>query len=421
MPNSSRTEISNPSRLVDDTPEFQFATPYEAIDEWRNQVAPLEQTEQVPLAKANGRVLAHDVQADRESPPCTVTAMDGYVLRLSDLKAGRIDVAGEVLMGQAPPALPKGCALQIFTGAPIPTDGDVVVKREDTVEHPGYFLITDERVATYKIGKHLRYQGENLATGTTVVRQGTLIDFPTVATLAGFGNAVVNVFKKLRLTILATGDELRSVEDTDVQPWEIRNSNGPALGTFFDSIPWIDVIANEHMQDHPQVIQDRIVQAMQESDAVILSGGVSMGDHDYVPNAVQQAGGKVVFHKLPVRPGKPMFAAIGPQGQVIAGLPGNPVSVMVGARRTTIPVLAQRAGIANWGEPIAMVHLDRPLDKSLHLWWYRQVQQVETGVVQLIASKGSGDFASAAGSIGFIEIEPGATHVGPWPFWSWSV
>ncbi len=399
---------------------FAFDHPQDAIEYWLERTTAITQTETLPLADAAGRVLAEDVCADRASPPCTVSAMDGYVFRkAAEVRAGCWEVAGEVCIGQAPPELPADQTMQIFTGAPLPTDCQVVIKREDVEESAGSIIIPNEIADGVRDGQHVRYAGENASADTVVVRKGSLITMPVAAALAGFGYAEVTVMRRVQVTTLTTGDELRRVEDQQIDPWEIRNSNGPALAHFLAQQRWVEVQTVAGVVDNYEATRAAFAAALQTSDVVIATGGVSMGDHDYVPGAVKAVGGEVVFHKLPVRPGKPMLAALGAEGQVIAGLPGNPVSVMVAARRTTFPILQKKAGLTVGRDAQPMVSLTEPTEKALHLYWYRPVRLVGNGQAELLSMKGSGDFGASAASDGFVEMAPNATHVGPWPYWSW--
>jgi len=429
-PNSTRTLAFDPAQeMLTMTPvsgfqqptKFAYSTPHDALHAWVDAITPIERTEIVSLSKADGRVLAQEIRSDRPNPPCSVSAMDGYVFRKSDLKPGRINSAGEVRIGEAPPPLLAGSTMRIFTGSPVPSEGEVVIKREDVEEHDDDYIIIPESIASsVRQGENIRFRGENLDENEIVLQNGYPVSMPVAGSLAGFGCAELNVFARLRVAVLTTGDELRSVEDAEIDPWQIRNSNGPALANFLNQIPWINLTAIKYIPDDYKVTCRTICGALDENDAVVLTGGVSMGDHDYVPEAVVEAGGRTIFHKIPVRPGKPMLAAVGAQGQVIAGLPGNPVSVMVAMRRTSMPAMRKRAGFTRPELPRALVFLTRPIEKPLNLWWYRPVRLVDTGLAEIANIKGSGDFAATAQSDGFVEIKPNETHPGPWPYWSWS-
>jgi molybdopterin molybdotransferase len=152
---------------------------------------------------------------------------------------------------------------------------------------------------------------------------------------------------------------------------------------------------------------------------VILTGGVSMGDYDYVPDVVREVGGEIVFHGLPLRPGKPILGAATSIGKLIVGLPGNPVSATVGCRRMVLPLLAKMSGQINWLPPRPMLRLLGGGDKAIPLHWMRLVRLTGDGVCEPVLSQGSGDLVSLGNSDGFVETPPGAVGEGPWPYYSW--
>ena len=374
-------------------------------------------TRRVPLAQASGRVLAEPVVTDRPSPPCDVSAMDGYALRTDDLTKSRLSVAGEVATGHAAPALPPDQAVRVFTGGAVPAEAQVVVRREDVNERTDAIDLPEG--LDLPPGANIRHQGENAAAGAAVVEAGKLVTPAVAAALGAFGVAEPRVFDRVRISVLVTGDELLPVDATP-QPWQIRDSNSQTLATLLGEIPWIELRSIRRVHDQLDPLTHALRAALDTSDAVLLTGGVSMGDYDFVPDAVQAAGGSMVFHKLALRPGKPMLGAVGPQGQAVLGLPGNPVSVMVTARRWASVALRKRAGLAQPDPPSAAVRLVNGVDKRLSLWWYRPVRLTETGQAEVIKTMGSGDLAATASSDGFVELPPDATGIGPWPFYPWS-
>lgn len=394
-------------------------TPDEAMADLLPRIAAVP-IEPAPLSAAAGRVLAQDVLADRDSPACDVSAMDGYAVRLADLGPDGLPVAGESPIGRSPLPLPPGRCVRLFTGAAVPPEADAVIRREDVEEQPGRIRLIVP-VTTLKRGQNIRRRGENLEAGRPVLMAGTRIDGPAAAALATFGVARPRVHRRVRVAILTTGDELLPASAA-VNPWQVRDANGPALHALLAPVGWLEVAAPRHVRDDAEAIREAVLDALSQADALVLSGGVSMGDHDHVPAAVRDAGASVVFHKLAIRPGKPVLAAIGPRQQVIFGLPGNPVSVLVTARRLLGPALARRAGIAQPLGPDARVMLKDADGKSLSLTWFRPVRLLSADLAQLVATRGSGDVASAARSDGFIEAPPQAAHPGEtWPFWRWSL
>jgi molybdopterin molybdotransferase len=236
----------------------------------------------------------------------------------------------------------------------------------------------------------------------------------------------VRVRRPLRLAILVTGDELRPLGEA-ITEFQLRDSNGPTLAAMFTGKPWIGAIERARAPDDPGAIRDALSAMFERgADAAIITGGVSMGDHDHVPDVVRSLGAEVLFHKLPQRPGKPMLGAV-LGGRPILALPGNPVSVMVTARRIVAPVLRRVAGFAPEPAP-PVVTLTNPGGRTLDLWWHRPVRLPTSGaglhpagegLASLVVSKGSGDIPAAAGSDGFVEIPPGASGAGPCAFYAW--
>jgi molybdopterin molybdotransferase len=165
-------------------------------------------------------------------------------------------------------------------------------------------------------------------------------------------------------------------------------------------------------------IRAALSQALAESDAVILTGGVSMGDTDHVPKSIVDCRGEVVFHRVPIRPGKPLLGAVGPKGQLIMGLPGNPVSVAVTFRRYALPLLRHIAGTRG-EEIVARIPLLCDDAKTLELIWFRLVKLDGSGNAMVLPSQGSGDIISLSNSDGFVEIPAGVLPKGSFPFYSW--
>lgn len=397
--------------------QADMLAPAQALDALLARLEPVG-TEVVGWRDAAGRVLAEPVQADRDSPAHTVSAMDGYAVRLSDLSPEPLPVAGEVTTGAEPPALPEGAALRIFTGGGVPRGAEAVVRREDVDETSARIQLRIPAEAITR-GQNIRQQGENLSAGETVTRGGAVVQPAVMSALASFGHVRVRVHQRVRVGVLVTGDELLPPQ-SQPRPWQVRDSNGPALEAMFADLPWLHWQSVVHAPDRLEVLVEALAEQLARCEVVLLSGGVSMGDHDHVPAALQAVGGEVAFHRLPIRPGKPLFAAVGPAGQAVVGLPGNPVSVMVTARRFACAVMRRRGGFAQ-PLPVPMcVRLAQADGKTLPLWWYRPVRLVEPGVAVLVAGQGSGDVVSAARSDGFVEVPKGASGEGPWAYWSWS-
>lgn len=392
------------------------------------------QVERIPLRLARGRILAEPITADRDSPAFDHAAMDGYALRAADLAphAGplRVPVIGEARIGHEPPALPVGsgpAAARISTGAPIPPWSDAVIPVERISEHdtssspgpasdPPTITLTPEVCAAVRPGDHVRRRAENARRGEILVDPGTVLSAASIGVLAAVGAAHPAVVLPLRITLLSTGDEVLS-GDHPPDPFQIRDSNGPTIAAALGSVSWAKVVHAAHIPDDSDRLSAELARAASESDAIILTGGVSKGHRDHVRAAVLSIGAQIVFHGLPQRPGKPMLGAMAPRAAPseptaalpaipVLGLPGNPVSALVTCTRIVIPVLAACAGAAGI-PPRPRITVSNPDGRTLGLWWHRLARLDEHGCARLIDARGSGDLIAAGRADGFVELPPG--------------
>lgn len=392
-----------------------------------NELKPIEQladrlrqveTETIAIEHAAGRILRGQVFADRDSPAANVSAMDGYAIRINDAKSGAsLSIGGVSKTGFRPPeTISVGQVLQVFTGAIVPAEFDLVIKREDVDEQTAGVITLGE--TSLKQGMNIRYQGENAASGSVVVDRGVRIGAGHVAAAVNFGCRDVEVSQKVRVDVLVTGDELIGAGQ-GVEPWQIRDSNGPTLYSLLSPSPSLAINSPERVGDDFDSLVQKIEASLRTTDCLLLTGGVSMGDFDFVPAAVKAAGGETIFHKLPIRPGRPILGAVGPAGQLVLGLPGNPVSAAVGAIRFARPLMQKMAGFKDWNTPPPRVMLTNPGDKTLPLIWFRLVNRDLVGNYVLTPTMGSGDLVSMSRSDGFVEIPVEESGSGPWKFWGW--
>lgn len=369
-----------------------------------------------------GRVLAEPLLADRDNPPLDVSAMDGYALRLADIvadaAAGWLPVSGVAVAGSPAPVLERGKAVQIFTGAPVPAGADCVVPREQTRESPERMELTVP-ILQLKAGQNIRRRGENAYAGSEVLPHGTCLTSAAIAAIASVAAAEIVVHRKVRVAVVNTGDELIA-PGQPAEDWQIRDSNGPTLEAALARYPWLEVVARRRVADHLASIADNLGELLPSVDAVILTGGVSMGDTDHVPGAVRESGGEIVFHRLPIRPGKPVLGAVAPEGKLIVGLPGNPVSVAVTAAVIALPLLRQLGGLAEILPGQQQVLVSNSDDKKLNLHWYRLVELGSDGQLRYVDSRGSGDLIALGRSAGFVTVPAGMSGPGPWPLQLWS-
>jgi molybdopterin molybdotransferase len=314
-------------------------------------VRPLE-AELVPIDQAQGRVLAHAITSRRDLPPWDNSAMDGFAVRSADLP-GILPVAGTVAAGHAPGiVLAPGTALRIMTGAPLPEGADAVVIREDAQELPGELPgAPGARVrlaAPAPPGDNVRRRGEDVAAGQHALDAGVCLGAGEIGFLAALGHGMVRVARRPRVAILSTGDELVSV-DVPPRPGQIVNSNMYALAAQVRDAGAVPVNAGIAL-DRPDDLLPRIREAL-AADVLITSGGVSVGDFDFVKDALAAAGVSVGFWKVAMKPGKPLAFGATAAGGLVFGLPGNPVSSMVGFELFVRPALLAMQGARELHRP----------------------------------------------------------------------
>lgn len=297
--------------------------------------------EQVDLVEAVGRVLVEDIVAPWDMPLWDNSAMDGYAVRVAD--CGEIPcslkVTGYIPAGARADGIEvtPGCAVKIMTGAPVPSGADAIVPFEETEEAAGEQVVIQATVAPHQ---HIRYCGEDVRLGQTVIAAGTIIRPPEVSMLASLGRAMLPVFIRPTVAILSTGDELIEVGRTP-GAGEIINSNTLALAAAVreaGGIPRIIGIASDNLESHREKLREGL-----KADMLVTSAGVSAGDRDLVRVVLEELGVKQVFWKVGIKPGKPTaFGVIG--GKPVFSLPGNPVSSLITFEEFVRPALLRMMG-----------------------------------------------------------------------------
>jgi molybdopterin molybdotransferase len=374
----------------------------------------------VPITDAAGFVVAEDIRSDRDSPALDVSAMDGFAIRLSDFTGKPLPIVGTTAAGSPPLSLPQKSAIRIFTGAPVPVGADTVLVRECARES-NYEVDFDIDVAKIQLGQHVRKQGENASVQHLVIKSGTLLSANAMAALATFGPSHISIHRKIRVSIINTGDELVAM-GSKAAAWQIRDSNGPYLEQFLRQQPWVAEIERRSVGDDQIELKSCILESLDSADVVLLTGGVSMGDYDYVPEMIRQSGCQIAFHRLPIRPGKPVLGAVGPKGQLVCGLPGNPVSVAVTARRIAIPLMRKIAGLPMVDSIQWRLQAPEALIASIDLIHYRLCNINATGECVWTPMMGSGDVVALSQSDGFLELPPNhnANHLNrEYRFYPW--
>jgi molybdopterin molybdotransferase len=319
------------------------------------RVAPLA-SESVRLTEALGRVLAEEVTSGEDLPPFDASAMDGYAVVAGT--AAELPVVGESRAGHpALRALRRGEAMLISTGAAMPSGADAVVPVERTEAFDGRVRVPDTAP-----GDHVRRAGEDVRAGTVVIRAGTPIGPAEVGVLAALGRARVACGPRPRVAVVVTGDELLDV-DRPLGPGQIRDSNAHALAAQAVRAG-AAVVGCEVVGDDPEATRQALGRALEGADVVCVSGGVSVGPHDHVKPALAALGVEEVLWGVALKPGKPTwFGTRG--GQLVFGLPGNPVSAMVTFHLFARPALRRLAG-ADPGDVRTQAVLDRGVARQPH-------------------------------------------------------
>lgn len=312
---------------------IEFDKAYDIVNEAGKALG----TEKVNLAEAGGRVLAADVFSDMDMPPFNKAAVDGYACRRADLN-GELEVIEIIPAGKSPEKeITKGKCSKVMTGGVVPEGADTVIMVEHTEETGENHI----RFVNEKTSPNVCYTGEDIKTSDLVLNKGTIIRPQEIAVLASVGVTSPEVFKQSVIGVISTGDEL---VEPDVKPGlsQIRNSNAAQLMSQVNdvtAIPKYFGIA----KDTEESTREIITKALESSDVVLLTGGVSMGDFDYVPKVLNELGFEIKFKSIAVQPGRPTVFGT-KAGKFLFGLPGNPVSSFVQFELLVKPLIYRLMG-----------------------------------------------------------------------------
>lgn len=310
----------------------------EALNTMLAQITPVSECVTVSLANSQGHILAEDVLSPLNMPPFDNSAMDGYAFRFAEWVDGQtLAIAGTALAGQPFTAdIPAGACLRIMTGAQVPAGLDTVIMQEHTAQTPEGVLFTQPP----KVKANIRYLGEEIRTGDVVLKAGSRLHARALPLLATLGLPEVKVRRRLKVAIFSTGDELK-LPGTPLQAGEIYDSNRYGIEAMLNRMG-IECLNLGIIPDDPAQLRDTFMQAAQSADAIITSGGVSVGEADYTKDLLLELG-EVGFWSVAMKPGKP-FAYGKIKEKYFFGLPGNPVSAFVTFYQLVQPVLRKLAG-----------------------------------------------------------------------------
>lgn len=364
--------------------------------------------ESLPLTQCVGGTLRENVYAERDQPPFDRVAMDGMAVDSEALRRGQKRFRIQAIQAAGAPQLKLaggGDAIEVMTGAILPLGSDCVIPIEQLDVAQGYASLNTTVVnSPYH---NVDRRGNDSRQGTLLLEAGTLLRPPEIAVAASAGMARVRVSSQPAVMVVSTGDELIEPGDP-IADYQVRRSNAYAVAATLRTRGF-GRVGDDHVPDDEHLMCERLALHLTTHEVVILSGGVSMGKFDLVPKVLEQLGVHEVFHKIAQRPGRPMWFGVGPQGQAVFGLPGNPVSTLVCLIRYVIPAIAAAMGTKR--APPERLALAAPVTFQHALAYFLPVAVEHDDWGRPWANprrpSGSGDFLSLTGTEGFVELPPG--------------
>lgn len=357
----------------------------------------------LPLREAAGYVLAEDLYADRDFPPFDRVTMDGIAIHYAAFARGQRQFRIEAVQAAGAQQLSlqheQNC-LEVMTGASLPLGTDTVIRYEDLNIADGIAQINIEAI-TQRQNIHAR--AIDRKQGDLIISAGRKIGPAEMATAATLGKISIAVARLPRTAIVSTGDELVDIHETPL-PHQIRRSNTYAIQTALAE--WKVEAEMFHFYDDEQVIREGIQDILKRFDLIILSGAVSEGKFDFVPQALAAAGVKQLFHKVSQRPGKPFWFGVYPPHSVLFALPGNPVSAFLGTYRYILPWLRLSLGVQSWPKQTAVLAQDFVFKPDLTYFVPVKLDNSEGGMLRAypLEGHGSGDLANLNDADGFLEL-----------------
>ncbi len=369
--------------------------------------------ERVPIWEAAGRVLLEPLVADRMQPPFDRVMMDGFALRAAEWgRLSGFQVTGVGHAGQVAALLPLGAGncIEVMTGASLPLGSDCVVPIEQVERRCGadIWFAADEPPQP---GGFVHKAGSDVESGRQVVLPGRLIGAREIGVAASFGYSTLAVAKPPRIAIVATGDELVSI-DARPLPHQIRQSNGHAIAAVLRVAGY--PAGGVTLLGDDEVVAARVLDGLMEvHDWLILSGAVSKGARDFVPETLERLGCRRLFHGVAQRPGKPMGCWIGPAGQMLLALPGNPVSALTTLHVLALAALDHAAGRSS-GRTCQVI-MEGSVPWHVRLTTHLPVLINAAGLAQAVPPSNSGDFAGLLSSSGCVTLPPMPERLQPLP------
>ena len=366
---------------------------------------PVFGTTTVRLDAATGRTLRQSVHAERDQPPFDRVMMDGIAVSFTDFDGGLRRYPIQSIQSAGDPALTleDGKCIEIMTGAPLPDNADCIIPVERITVADNIAAIE----ADYSAEQHqfIHARGSDHIQGTELLLSGRRISPMDIAIIASCGLADVTASEIPSVAVISTGNELVPA-GKPVDAHQIRMSNGPAVVAMLHDHGY-ENCQHDHIVDDRKLLKERIAAHLLNAKVLVLSGGVSMGRADYIPQVLGELGTRVVFHKVSQRPGKPMWFGIGPDNQAIFALPGNPVSTLICCRQYVIPALSAASGFGATSHEFANLATEVEFKPQLTCFLPVKIASAIDGkqLALPVHTNTSGDFASLSGTDGYVELD----------------
>ena len=363
-------------------------------------------TEKIPLHQSVGRVLREDLYADRDFPPYNRVTMDGICIQNAAFQDGRRQFKIEGIAAAGSPQVRLSAAahcLEVMTGSILPLDADIVIRYEDVTIADGYATVNLEAI---RFRQNIHEKGEDRKQGTLVIQKGRAISPAEIGVAATIGKAEILVSRLPKALIISTGDELVDVHESP-EAHQIRRSNVYRLQT---TLNHFGIKAHTaHLDDDLEAIKSALTDFVDQFEVIILSGGVSKGKFDFLPEALAAIGVEKLFHKIKQRPGKPFWFGQHPKGTVVFALPGNPVSSFMCTHVYFMPWLQGSLSIE--AQPFPLACLEEDISFKPDLTYFAQVKLRYSAEGKLMAKaihgNGSGDLANLVDNDAFIQLPRG--------------
>jgi len=351
------------------------------------------------------RVLRQNIEAERDNPPFDRVCMDGVAMASAEFSAGRrqfriqaTQAAGAVPLNLAAPDM----AIEIMTGAVMPPGTDCVIPLEEYELSNGMLTLKSE--ATAQPWRNVQRRGSDSQPGVPMLTPGARLGAAEIAVVASAGLAEIEVSRQPRVMVISTGDEL--IEPGQViADHQVRRSNAYAVVAALQEQGFTSV-DDAHLRDDEALMRRRLGELLDANDVLVLSGGVSKGKFDFVPAALKALGVEEVFYQVAQRPGRPMWFGFGPRGQLVFGLPGNPVATLVCLRRFVLPALWFAM---SWEAAPERVTILEPMHgRKMAYFMPVSLRPDAAGLTRasIRPPQGPGDFLALAGTDGFVELPP---------------